>query len=676
MRGKIILNSRYVKGTKWAISSVATCAAALSFMIVTNSSLADTNSNNSANGSNNVQTTQVQAADTATDTPTAATEDDTTLGETPEETGNAADDVVDSDGSELVVDPDEETDSDTNSNEDANSNDNSGVDDSTDANVETPEQPVATANSEVPSGGTVYDDYPDVSNNPLGVAAYFHIFANDATLNAHTNGNLAVQNLDGKVNFGTNVHEELVNQDISYIQNITNIANSSFVSAGPTRDNKVIFGENVDIDISNPNRVNVDGTDIDHLKAGETYQDKDGQVYIDFAKEFQNLRDKSTELANTPTSNPTITNSDFDDMNNRVIDVSDMVVNENGHIIINLDPEVLNSNTPITIKGVSSAEDGPTIIFNVDTAGNSDYNVNSPIKIQYDDGTDRDSKETEYFGDNHLLWNFTDSTASDKLNDGTINFNSVFQGSVLAPNSTANVNQNLDGNIIADKVNVNAETHRWDLQDTKEEEEEEESEFETPDISLPNVELPSTEEPEPENPGTEEPEPENPEPENPGTEEPEPENPNVENPDPENPDTEEPEPENPDVENPDTEEPDTETPDTEEPEPETPSVTDPDPDEEIDGENPGGPMIPAEPDVDSSEEDDVITTPSDNGNTEGTTNNSNNNQTDNGLVPNVPYEDNKQGKLPQTGSEHSIILTAVGLALAAGLAFVYRRRRD
>lgn len=192
---------------------------------------------------------------------------------------------------------------------------------------------VATSNDQVPSGGTVYDDYPDVSNNPLGVAAYFHIFANDATLNAHTNGNLAVKNLDGNVNFGTNVHEELLDKEISYIQNITNIANSSFVSAGDTRTNKVIFGENVDIDVSNPNRVNVAGKDIDHLTASETYQDKNGQVYIDFAKEFQNLRDKSTELANTATENPTISNSDFDDQNNRVIDINDYIVNENNQII-------------------------------------------------------------------------------------------------------------------------------------------------------------------------------------------------------------------------------------------------------------------------------------------------------------------------------------------------------
>jgi len=75
------------------------------------------------------------------------------------------------------------------------------------------------AESGVQAGGDVYDDFPDL-NNILGVSSAFHIFARDAELNAHTNGNLAVQNLTGNVNFGTNVIEELLDKDISYIQNI------------------------------------------------------------------------------------------------------------------------------------------------------------------------------------------------------------------------------------------------------------------------------------------------------------------------------------------------------------------------------------------------------------------------------------------------------------------------
>ncbi|MGN5467096.1 collagen-binding domain-containing protein [Lactiplantibacillus plantarum] len=324
-------------------------------------------------------------------------------------------------------------------------------------------QAVTHANDAVADGGNVTDDYPDL-HNMLGVSSQFHIFAREAELHAHTNGNVAVQNLVGNVNFGTNIIEELLDKDISYIQNISNIAGSSFVSAGETRSNKVIFGENIEIDVSNPNRPMVNGVYIDHLLASEVYQDKDGNVYIDFGKEFAKLEKLSASLSEA-SANATYTSDSFEDMNQRVIDVTDMQPDADGHIVINLSADVLNTSTPLTIKGLSADADGNTVIINVDTAGATNYQVNSQIKIIYDDGTERNNKETEDFGDNHLLWNFYDSTASDKLATGVISVDRPFQGSILAPAAEIDANQNIDGNIIANKVNVKAETHRWDLQD-------------------------------------------------------------------------------------------------------------------------------------------------------------------------------------------------------------------
>ncbi|MCL3856178.1 choice-of-anchor A family protein [Lactiplantibacillus plantarum] len=324
-------------------------------------------------------------------------------------------------------------------------------------------QAVTHANDAVADGGNVTDDYPDL-HNMLGVSSQFHIFAREAELHAHTNGNVAVQNLVGNVNFGTNIIEELLDKDISYIQNISNIAGSSFVSAGETRSNKVIFGENIEIDVSNPNRPMVNGVYIDHLLASEVYQDKDGNVYIDFDKEFAKLEKLSASLSEA-SANATYTSDSFEDMNQRVIDVTDMQSDADGHIVINLSADVLNTSTPLTIKGLSADADGNTVIINVDTAGATNYQVNSQIKIIYDDGTERNNKETEDFGDNHLLWNFYDSTASDKLATGVISVDRPFQGSILAPAAEIDANQNIDGNIIANKVNVKAETHRWDLQD-------------------------------------------------------------------------------------------------------------------------------------------------------------------------------------------------------------------
>ncbi|MEQ6218529.1 collagen-binding domain-containing protein [Levilactobacillus brevis] len=378
------------------------------------------------------------------------------------------------------------------------------------------------ADSGIQAGGSVYDDFPDL-DNLLGVSSVFHIFAREAELNAHTNGNVAVQNLIGNVNFGTNIIEELLDKDISYIQNLTNIAGSSFVSAGDTRENKVIFGDGIEVDISNPNRPMVNGVYIDHLLASEVYQDQNGQTYIDFDAEFAKLKALNESLANTA-SEATYSNSDFDDLNKRVIDVSTMTPNANNQIVINVTPDVLAGDTPLTISGLSPDADGTTVIINVDTGGQSDYTIKSQIKIIYSDGTERNNQETEDFGDNHLLWNFYDSTASDKQYGGTINVNAPFQGSVLAPSATVVANQNLDGNIIADKVIVNAETHRWDLQDNTDAEDEPEYEdvMTLPGIGveLPSIEEPNTEEPNTEEPNTEEPNTEEPTVEEPQTEEP------------------------------------------------------------------------------------------------------------------------------------------------------------
>ncbi|GEO67875.1 collagen-binding domain-containing protein [Levilactobacillus spicheri] len=378
----------------------------------------------------------------------------------------------------------------------------------------TTQTPVATAaNAEVQDAGSVYDDFPDADlNNILGVSSYFHIFANEATLGAHTNGNVAVGLLHGQVNFGTNIIEALIDKDISYIQSFDQLANSSFVMADGARENKVVFGEGVEIDFTNPSRPKINGVDIDHLNASEVFQDKNGNTYIDFAQEFAKLKQTNASVADWP-SVKDYTSADFPDMNNRVIDVTDMTPDENGRIVISLSPDVLQMNTPLTIKGLDPDEDGNTVIINVDTGNGTSYDMNSQIKIIYSDGTERNNHETEYFGDNHLLWNFIDRSASDKQFAGDLNFNNTFQGSVLAPSADITVNHNLDGNIIGNKVTVKGETHRWDLQDRPN--------TDKPEIAipLPGEEGPKVpEEPEPEKPGTEEPG--NPEPETPGTEEP------------------------------------------------------------------------------------------------------------------------------------------------------------
>ena len=263
------------KGKEWALSCVAVSAAVLMGMSTTTQADAATTVNNGFTNS-----TSVSDNSNASQTANTTNDDATTQGL-------------------------------------AQSTSNTAITQSSSQNQTAVTQSV---NDDVQNGGSVSDDFSNENSNQLGYASNFHIFANEATLNAHTNGNLAVGTLNGKVNFGTNIHEGYLNKDISYVQNHNTIASSSFVQGNADRTNKVVFGESNDVDVTDTTRTKVDGTNIDHLTKSETYQDKNGNTYIDFGAYFSQLDSKSNTLSNME---PTVSvqNSDFPDQNKRVINL-------------------------------------------------------------------------------------------------------------------------------------------------------------------------------------------------------------------------------------------------------------------------------------------------------------------------------------------------------------------
>ncbi|MFB5519861.1 Cna B-type domain-containing protein [Enterococcus casseliflavus] len=400
-------------------------------------------------------------------------------------------------------------------------------------------QASAPAVSQLSSGGSFKNDVPEVDNALLGEAQYFHIFANHATLNTHTNGNLAVGELNGNVNFGTSIQDGSLATEINYIQKVNTIANSSFVSGTDSRKNKVVFGPSVTVDLADQNQqpaVFVNGQRMDHLKTSEVFQDQSAsEPYIDFKKVFSTLQATSERLGAYPQT-PGVT-KDFTDNNQRVIntaraendtqevvltltdeqgnplddgvyelqnkkthkEVDEEVTNDDGQVIetdlpegdysfveteapdgylidkkpisfsadtideedqkvvVTLSKTELEKDTPITIKGLTKGTS--PVLINVDTEGASTVNIKSQIKLEYTDGTTRNSHETEDFDDAVILWNFINQPENQM-----ISINSPFQGTILAVGDTVDVHQNVDGSIIADTVLVNEETHRWDLQ--------------------------------------------------------------------------------------------------------------------------------------------------------------------------------------------------------------------
>ncbi|MCR8704329.1 collagen-binding domain-containing protein, partial [Weissella cibaria] len=334
-----------------------------------------------------------------------------------------------------------------------------------------------SANNNINSSN-FYDDVPSAKQSPLGAAQYFHIFSKNANLYAHTNGNVATNNLNGSVNFGTNIHEGLVPIDISYIQKFSNISSSSFVSKSNNRTNKVVFGPSVTIkdhDMNNSPRVSVNNINLDHLSGSEIYSDNKNN-YLDIDTELAKVTTKAKSWLQHADSNTT---PDYSDFNNRRITVSN--TNNENIAYISIATSELLKNTPIKIYGESAV--APFLIINViDDLNDPSTTVNINSKIEYYfNGTLRNNHETEYFEDSKLLINFS------SINGKSININSPFQGTIVAPQDKIIANQNIDGSLIADTVTINSETHRWDInsQDIR-------SDSKVPDTTTPNSKVPDT----------------------------------------------------------------------------------------------------------------------------------------------------------------------------------------
>ena len=289
--------------------------------------------------------------------------------------------------------------------------------------------------------GSVYDDLTG-DYGVLGIASQFHVFAKEkTTINAHTEGNVATGVLSATNNFGTSISIGDLNEEINYAQSVETIISSTETAASVKRSNKFIVGTNNVITTEN-DKIVVNGTRLDHLSVDEFYQDREDAQYIDFNKEFENLMVTSNMLMSLDPLK-TYTPDDFPDMNNRVIDCTDLVGDQ--PYVINVAASVLAKNTPLQLNN----PEGKVLIMNVVDAPTS-FSVQS--QIQYNN---RSNHQTEDFSDANISWNFGNLTEK-------LEINAPFQGTIIAPCADITVNQSQDGTIIGKNVILNATTNRWD----------------------------------------------------------------------------------------------------------------------------------------------------------------------------------------------------------------------
>ena len=281
------------------------------------------------------------------------------------------------------------------------------------------------------------------TNSPLGVAGSFHIVAFDtARLTTHTNGNILAKNLYAGSNFGTSTYPD----ELSYVINYEQVQ----VDSASSENHVLVIGSGNTLSLTNNNNnLAINGTQI--TKPGNIIVDEDSsqKPFISLADVRNEINKKSTSFAKV--SNTAIT-ANFSDQNNRSLTLTDP--DYAGYY--NMTAAELNtlSGNPLKMMGFESGHDG-SIIVNVDCSGVSEVNMPQKACV-YIDGNEQNTGETVNFANGKVIWNFVNAT------NKVINAYQM-TGMIIANGATVNLKSNVNGTVVADNVNVLAESHRTDF---------------------------------------------------------------------------------------------------------------------------------------------------------------------------------------------------------------------
>lgn len=283
------------------------------------------------------------------------------------------------------------------------------------------------------------------SNSPIGTAGSFHIVAFDsAYLKAHTNGNVLAKNLYAGANFGTSNFAN----ELSYIQNYKQVNGSS---ASSTNHVLVIGSENTVEFVDNGNAFSINGTKID--KPNNLIQDMDTETspFIDLKRVRAEISQISGNLNGYPDTNLTYTSATILNADHSKLELT----NPSGVGVVNYTAAALNEKlgSYVQIDGFKTGSNG-TVVINVDCTGAT--TINMPQARIVIDGQLQNTSEVTEFSAGKVIWNFVNA-------DGVTINTHLMTGIILAPGATVNINQNLNGTVVADIINVNAESHRTDF---------------------------------------------------------------------------------------------------------------------------------------------------------------------------------------------------------------------
>ena len=282
------------------------------------------------------------------------------------------------------------------------------------------------------------------SSQKLGIAGNFHIVAfNTATLSAHTNGNVLAKNLYAGSNFGTNG----LTDELSYVQNYMQV---NGVSASNNTHVLAIGYDNTVSAFDNGNAFGINGVKLDRPK--NLWQDQSTTTlpFVDLAA----VKSSSESLSSSLAGNSAAYTESHLSTTGGSCDLSYInLTNPDKVGFFNITASALSSYNYFGVKGFSAGHSG-TVIINVDCTG-----VSSPITLpesrMYVDGTAQNLTEVTNFVNGRVLWNLVNCTTTVTTR--------LLYASLLAPDATVNVGQNLNGTVIGNNVTISAESHRDDF---------------------------------------------------------------------------------------------------------------------------------------------------------------------------------------------------------------------
>ena len=274
-------------------------------------------------------------------------------------------------------------------------------------------------------------------SGPLGLINNFHAVGFTKVHNStHTNGNILTKELTYGSNFGTNQ----VSNEISYIESFTSI--NGGMQCGADNNDILVIGKDIKVTCDGQHFY-LNGQKLDKPKT--VYQDTQGYKFLDVSSLKTEAVQLSTDMAGQPDQG--VTKSE-----------GKLIISEgySGTAVCNITLEELKSHSQI--EGLSN-NSGTSLILNIKVSGNS---VTIP-QLSLNNVNNTGGEQGD-FSAGKLIWNILNQ-------DGTPYTGSVLQkeattGTILVPNGTFTTIANWNGSMIANVVNINAESHRTDFTGT------------------------------------------------------------------------------------------------------------------------------------------------------------------------------------------------------------------